>query len=112
MADAGRQPWFSTIHASSGRNTSWPDAVAAVSTPETRPRRATNQRPVTVAVKASAMLPLPMPTRRPQPSRNCHGSDIQTVDSAPPVMTTSASVTTGRMPNRSIRAAANGAVSP
>ena len=37
--------------ASTGRKTSWPVALAAVSTPVTRPRRATNQRLATVAAR-------------------------------------------------------------
>lgn len=66
VTEAGRQPWSLTIQAQSGRKTSWPEAPAAVRTPVTRPRRATNQRLVTVAEKASAIEPVPRPTSRPQ----------------------------------------------
>lgn len=63
---AGRQPWFATSQESSGRKTSCPEAPAAVRIPVTRPRRATNQRSVTVAAKARAIEPVPRPTRTPQ----------------------------------------------
>lgn len=66
VTDAGRQPCRSTIQAHSGRKTSCPDAPAAVRMPVTRPRRATNQRLVTVAEKDIAIAPVPRPTSRPQ----------------------------------------------
>lgn len=66
VTEAGRQPCRSMIQAQSGRNTSWPEAPAAVRMPVTRPRRATNQRLVTVAEKAIAIEPLPRPTSTPQ----------------------------------------------
>ena len=68
---------------SSGRKTSWPEAPAAVRMPVTRPRRATNQRLVTVAAKASAIEPVPRPTSRPQHSISCQAAVIQTVRPAP-----------------------------
>lgn len=109
---AGRQPWCSTSQDSSGRKTSCPEAPAAVRIPVTRPRRAVNHRLVTVAAKAMAIEPLPRPTSTPQNSTSCHEAVIHTVAAEPPAMTVSAHATTLRMPNRSIRAAANGAVSP
>ncbi len=109
---AGRQPCRSTSHASSGRKTSCPEAPAAVRMPVTRPRRAVNQRPVTVAAKASAIEPLPSPTSTPQHSTSCQGAVIHTVAIAPQAMTARASATTRRMPKRSISAAAKGAVIP
>ena len=80
--------------------------------PLTRPRRAVNQRLVTVAANASAIDPLPRPTSRPQHSMSCQGAVIQTVRPAPTAITVSATATTRRMPKRSISAAAKGAVSP
>ncbi|GAA2969606.1 hypothetical protein GCM10020227_42700 [Streptomyces flavovirens] len=80
--------------------------------PLTRPRRATNQRWVTVAEKAIAMEPVPRPTSRPQYSISCQAAVIQTPASAPAATALSATTTTRRMPKRSINAAANGAVSP
>lgn len=78
----------------------------------TSPRRAVNQRLVTVAANAMAIEPLPRPTTTPHSRTSCQASVIQTVASAPPDMTSRASATTRRMPKRSISAAANGAVSP
>ncbi|PSK63743.1 hypothetical protein B0E53_04329 [Micromonospora sp. MH33] len=78
----------------------------------TRPRRRTNQRPVTVATKASAIEPVPSPTSTPQQRINCQLAVIPTVSALPSATSTSAPATTRRMPNRSISAAANGAVSP
>ncbi len=54
------------IQAHSGRKTSWPEAPAAVRIPVTSPRRATNQRLVTVAENAIAIEPVPSPTSTPQ----------------------------------------------
>ncbi|CAM5478862.1 hypothetical protein SGLAM104S_07343 [Streptomyces glaucescens] len=109
---AGRQSWVSTIQDSSGRKTSCPEADAAVRMPVTRPRRSVNQRLVTVAAKASAMEPLPRPTSTPQQSMSCQAAVIHTVSPEPSAITISATATTRRMPKRSIRAAANGAVRP
>jgi hypothetical protein len=83
-----------------------------VSTPETSPRRATNHRPVTVATSASAIEPVPSPTSTPQHSTSCQLAVMNTVRPLPAATTTSATVTTERMPKRSISAAANGAVRP
>ena len=49
----------------------------------TRPRRAVNQRLVTVAAKASAIEPLPRPTRTPQHSRVARRAVIHTVSPEP-----------------------------
>lgn len=83
-----------------------------VSTPVTRPLRRTNQRPVMVATNASAIDPVPSPTSTPQQSRSCQLALMKTVSPLPAATSSSATETTRRMPNRSIRAAANGAVSP
>ena len=98
--------------ASSGRKTSCPVALAAVRMPETSPRRATNQRPVTVATSASAIDPVPSPTSTPHSRTSCQDAVMNTVSPLPAATTSSATVTTRRMPKRSISAAANGAVSP
>ncbi len=80
--------------------------------PVTSPRRAVNQRFVTVAAKASAIEPEPSPTSSPQHSSSCQTAVIHTVRPEPTAMTTRATATTRRIPNRSMSAAANGAVSP
>ena len=107
-----RQPWCSASHARTGRKMSWPVAPAAVRTPVTRPRRATNQRPVTVATRLIAMAPVPSPTTMPQQSTSCHEAVIQIGSSEPMLTSTRAVATTRWMPSRSMSAAENGAASP
>src|SRR5882757_462377 len=80
--------------------------------PDTRPRRVTNQRPVTVATSDSAIEPVPRPTRTPQQTTSCQEAVMNTVSPLPAATTTSATATTCRTPKRSISAAANGAVRP
>lgn len=109
---AGRQLCSVTIQESTGRKISWPEAEAAVRMPVTRPLRSVNQRLVTVAAKASAIEPEPRPTSRPQQSSSCQAAVIHTVSPEPTAITVRATATTRRMPKRSIRAAANGAVRP
>ncbi len=87
-------------------------APAAVSTPVTRPRCLTNQRPVIVATNASAIDPVPSPTRTPQSSTSCQLAVMNTVSPLPRATSSSAQETTGRMPKRFMSAAANGAVRP
>ncbi len=109
---AERQPWFSASQARNGRKASWPVAPAAVSTPLTRPRRATNQRAVTTATRDMDIAPVPRPTRMPQQRMSCHDAVIQIGSTDPTETRTSAQPTTRLIPNRSMRAAENGAVSP
>src|SRR6478736_6788869 len=80
--------------------------------PLTSPRRATNQRFTTVAMNAIDIEPAPAPTITPQHSTNCQAAVMKTVSALPSATITSANVTTGRIPNRSMRAAANGEISP
>jgi hypothetical protein len=80
--------------------------------PDTRPRRATNQRPVTVATRDSAIDPVPSPTRKPHSSTSCQLAVMNTVSPLPVAVSSRAPTTTRRTPKRSISAAANGAVSP
>src|SRR4051812_20964938 len=80
--------------------------------PDTSPRRATNQRPVTVATSDSAIEPVPRPTSRPHSSTSCQLAVMNTVSPLPVAVISSATTTTRRMPKRSMSAAANGAVSP
>ena len=87
-------------------------APAAVSTPLTRPRRATNQRAVTTATSDIDIAPVPSPTSRPQQRMSCHDAVIQIGRIDPMLTRTSAQATTRRIPNRSISAAENGAVRP
>ena len=109
---AARQPNRSAVCAIAGRNTSWPVANAAENTPVTSPRRATNQRLATIAPNTRAIAPAPTPTSRPQSAISCQAWVISRVSPEPVAISSSATATTRRMPNRSIRPAANGAVSP
>ena len=58
------------------------------------------------------MEPVPRPTSSPQSRISCQLEVMKTVSPLPSATTTSALITTRRMPKRSISAAANGAVSP
>ena len=87
-------------------------ALAAVSTPITSPRRRTNQRLAIVAANTSAIEPVPSPISTPHDSTNCQPAVTNTVSPLPSATSTSAVLVTNRMPNRSINAAANGAVRP
>ena len=93
-----RHPTPSASRERTGRNTSWPLAVAAVRAPVTRPRRATNHRLATVDAKTVAMQPDPTPTTTPQSRNSCHGSVIRVVPSAPSAMTIRAMTVTLRRP--------------
>jgi hypothetical protein len=112
VQDTARQLNRSDREASRGRNSSCPVALPAVRMPVTSPRRATNHRDVTVATKASAIDPVPSPTSTPQHRISCQLDVMNTVRPLPIATTVSAAATTRRIPNRSISAAANGAVSP
>ena len=110
---AQRQPGPSASCAIAGRNTSCPVELAAENTPTTTPRCRTNHRLATIAPKTRASAPVPMPTANPHSSHSCHGAGHhQRQAGARARPAASATATTRRMPNRSIRAAANGAVSP
>ncbi len=95
-----------------GRKTSCPAALPAVRMPITRPRLLANQVLAMVAAKTSAMDPVPSPISSPQVSRICQDWFTSTVSALPAPISTSATDVTARMPNRSISAAANGAVRP
>ncbi len=96
-----------------GRNTSCPAAPAAENTPVTSPRRdSTNQRLATSAPSTRAIAPVPTPTATPHSTQSCQAAVITTVSPEPRATRTRADATTRRMPNRSISAAANGAVRP
>ena len=86
--------------------------LAAEKIPVTRPRCRTNHRLATIAPNTSAIAPVPTPTGTPQRNHSCQASVITRVSPAPSETSASASATTRRTPNRSISAAANGAVSP
>ncbi len=83
-----------------------------MSTPVTSPRCLTNQRPVMVATNASAIDPVPRPTRTPHSRTSCQLAVMNTVSPLPHATSSSARLTTRRTPKRVINAAANGAVSP
>ena len=108
ISDAQRHPWCSVTSATTGRKISWPVALAAVSTPVTRPRRASNHRVATVATKPIEIDPVPTPTSTPHSSTSCQLAVMNTLSADPAAMSISAAESTGRTPNRSIRAAANG----
>src|SRR6185369_7536825 len=112
MSDAQRQPWYSVTCATTGKKISWPVALAAVSTPVTRPRRASNHRVATVATKPIEIDPVPTPTSTPHSSTSCQLVVMNTLSADPVAMSVNATERTGRTPNRSIRAAAKGAVRP
>ena len=97
---------------SSGRKINCPLAVAAVSAPVTRPRRATNQRAATVEANTVAIHPEPAPTTAPHNKNRCHGALIWVVPSAPRLITASAPMVMRRNPYRNCRAAANGPINP
>ena len=112
ISDAQRQPCRVVTSAMTGRKISCPVALAAVSTPVTRPRRASNHRVAMVATKPIEIEPVPMPTSTPHSSTSCQLAVIVTLSAEPAAISSSAAVSTGRMPKRSISAAANGAVRP
>src|SRR5690349_3561117 len=112
ISDAQRQPYRVVTSATTGRKINWPVALAAVSTPVTRPRRASNHRVATVATKPIEIAPVPVPTSTPQSRTSCQLDVIVTDTAEPLAIISSAPDNTGRTPNRSINAAANGAVSP
>ena len=112
-ATRARHPACSATTATTGRKTSWPVALPAVRMPVTRPRRLTNQRCATVAAKTSAIDPVPSPIRTPQVSTSCQLACTNTREPGRRAATsTGRTAVTRRIPNRSISAAANGAVSP
>lgn len=112
MIEAHRQPWRVVTSAMTGRKISCPVALAAVRTPVTRPRRSSNQRVAIVATKAIEMDPVPTPTSTPHSRTSCQLVVIVTDSADPAEIRSSAAVSTGRTPKRSISAAAKGAVSP
>ena len=61
---------------------------------------------------AANPTPVPTPTASPHSSHSCHGAFITTVRPDPTATRTRAALTTRRMPNRSMSAAAKGAVRP
>ena len=97
---------------STGRNTSWPLAVAAVSAPVTSPRLVTNHLVATVLANTVAIHPEPAPTTRPQSRNRCQGWVICVVSNAPLEITSSAAIVTRRSPKRCCSAAANGPMNP
>ena len=107
-----RHPNRSVSSASSGRKTSCPVAVLAVSMPTTRPRRWTNQRVATVAPSTRAVIPVPRPTTIPHSRMSCHTSVIASEPTSPAMMNSRAALTTRLMPKRFMNAAANGPIRP
>lgn len=112
IKEAQRQPYWVVTAATTGRKTSCPVALAAVSTPVTRPRRCANQRVAMVATNPIEIDPVPTPTSTPHSSTSCQLAVIKVLTAEPVAISSSDTVSTGRTPNRSMSAAANGAVSP
>ena len=80
--------------------------------PITSPRLATNQRLAIVAAKTIAIEPVPSPISRPQVKKSSQPWSTKVVRPLPAATRTRAMLVTLRIPNRSIRAAANGAITP
>ena len=112
ISEAVRHPAISIVRVMSGRKTSCPVAQAAPKRPITRPRRAVNQRFATSAPKTSAVDPTPSPTSTPQRITSCHEAFITSVRPVPVAMSARAATATCLIPNRSMSAAAKGAVTP
>lgn len=112
MSEAQRQPWCVVTAATIGRKMSCPVALAAVSTPVTRPRRCSNQRVAIVATNPIEIDPVPIPTSTPHSSTSCQLAVMVMLSAEPVVISNSDTVSTGRTPKRSMSAAANGAVRP
>src|ERR1700742_673643 len=83
ISDAHRQPCLVVTSATMRRKISCPVALAAVSTPVTRPRRASNQRVATVATKPIEIEPVPMPTSTPHSSTSCQLAVMSTLSADP-----------------------------
>lgn len=112
MSAAYRQPGPLASTAKAGRKMSCPVELAAEKNPVTRPRLVANHRLATTEPSTKAIAPVPTPTNRPHSTHSCHGWLISTVSPLPTDTSSSAAVSTRRRPKRSMRAAANGAVSP
>src|SRR5258707_15745244 len=104
ISDAQRQPCRVVTSATMGKNISCPVALAAVSTPVTTPRRASNQRVATVATKPIEIEPAPTPTSTPHSSTSCQLALIATLRADPDATNSTAADSTGPTPNRPIRA--------
>ena len=101
VSAAERQPWAVTIQPSSGRNTSWPVALLAVSIPVTSPRRSTNQRLAITAASVTPIAPVARPLATPQSRSSCHGASICVVRVELIAIVARAITITRRMPKRS-----------
>src|SRR5918995_7181498 len=98
ISDAQRQPCWVVTAATTGRKISCPVALAAVSTPVTKPRRASNHRVATVATNPIEIEPVPTPTSTPHNSTSCQLAVIVTLSAEPDAINSSAAVNTGRTP--------------
>ena len=88
ISDAQRQPCRVVTSATTGRKISWPVALAAVSTPVTSPRCASNQRVATSRRSPSRWRRCPMPTRTPHSSTSCQLVVIVTLSADPAAIST------------------------
>ena len=101
VSAAERQPCAVTIQPSSGRNTSWPVALLAVSIPVTIPRRSTNQRLAITAASVTPIAPVARPFATPQSRSSCHGASICVVSVELIAIVARAITITRRIPKRS-----------
>ena len=101
VSAADRHPCDVTIQPSSGRKTSCPVALLAVSIPVTTPRRSTNQRFAMTAASVTPIAPVASPLATPQSRSSCHGLLICVVSVELIAIVPSAITITRRMPNRS-----------
>jgi hypothetical protein len=98
--------------ASSGRKTSCPAALAAVSNPMANPFRFANQRFATAAAMPIAPAPEPMPTISPQVRYNCQGAVMKFDSPVPAISITMHPRMVRFRPTTSMSPVRNGPVAP
>ena len=98
--------------ASNGRKTNWPEALLAVSSPTTSPRRCTNHRLAIAVASPTIPAPEPSPTSTPHVRYNCQISVTNELSPAPITSRTIEHSTVRFNPIVWINPAANGPTSP
>jgi hypothetical protein len=112
IRSGARQPWSSARRAMTGRKSSWPVAVLAVSAPITRPRRVVNQRLTTTDPSTRAAMPAPVPTSRPHSTTSCQGARMKVARNSAVASMAMARPSVRRTPMRSAMAAQKGPIRP
>ena len=110
--DAERHPFSSMVREITGRNSNCPVANAVPRMPRTSPRWWANQRFAIRAPRTRAVEPVASPTNTPHSTVSCHDCVMKTVRPVPSASSAMAPATMRRTPKRSMRAVANGAVTP